>query len=360
MNFRSPSLILEPMRILRVSFLLALSGNLLWAAEPKMQPLPAPLSNNAVASLKARGGLRLYSLMGIGPKKKWDAVSNAVYALDPDTGEWTELRPVPGTAGRIAAAAAGARDHVFLFGGYVLDAQGGETTVPDVSVYAPLSDRWSRASDTPVPVDDSVIGVYQDRYIYLVSGWSNNDAVRNVQVYDGAKDKWLQATPIPGTPIFGHAGALVNDTIIYVDGAHRNPAGSQPKYVASDECWMGKIDHHDPAKIQWSKLPSHPGNARYRIAAGGSEKDQKIFFSGGTDNPYNYDGVGYDGHLSEPVAVTFAFNLRTGKWETLNDKTPNPTMDHRGLLVAPHGLVTIGGMEQGQRVTSRVTVLPRK
>ena len=123
---------------------------------------------------------------------------------------------------------------------------------------------------------------------------------------------------------------------------------------------MGKIDHHDPAKIQWSKLPSHPGNAHYRIAAGGSEKDQKIFFSGGTDNPYNYDGVGYDGHLSEPVAVTFAFNLRTGKWETLNDKTPNPTMDHRGLLVAPHGLVIIGGMEQGQRVTSRVTVLPRK
>lgn len=325
-----------------------------------MQPLPAPLSNNAVASLKARGGLRFYSVMGIGPKKTWDAVSNAVYSLDPDSGEWTEVRPVPGTAGRIAAAAAGARDHVFLFGGYVLDAQGGETTVPDVSVYDPLSDRWFRGSDTPVPVDDSVIGVYQDRYIYLVSGWSNNDAVRNVQVYDGAKNRWLQATPIPGTPVFGHAGALVDDTIIYVDGAHRNPAGSQPKYVASDECWMGKIDHHDPTKIQWSKLPGHPGNARYRIAAGGSEKDQKVYFSGGTDNPYNYNGIGYDGHPSEPVAVTFAFNLRTGKWETLNEKTPDPTMDHRGLLVAPRGLLIIGGMEKGQQVTSRVTVLPRK
>jgi N-acetylneuraminic acid mutarotase len=348
------------MRIFRLLFLLALSSSLLWAADPKMQPLPAPLSNNAVASLKARGGLRLYSLMGIGPKKKWDAVSNAVYSLNPDTGEWAEVRPVPGTAGRIAAAATGARDHVFLFGGYVLDAQGGETTVPDVSVYDPLSDRWYRGSDTPVPVDDSVIGVYQDRYIYLVSGWSNNDAVRNVQMYDGEKDKWLQATPIPGTPVFGHAGALVNDTIVYVDGAHRNPAGNQPKYVASDECWMGKIDHRDPTKIQWSKLPSHPGNARYRIAAGGAEKDQKIYFSGGTDNPYNYNGTGYDGHPSEPVAVTFAFNLRTGKWETLNEKTPNPTMDHRGLLVAPHGLVIIGGMEKGQQVTSRVTVLPRK
>ncbi len=216
--------------------LLTILSGPLFAAERKIQPLPAPVSNNAVASLKTHVGLRLYSLMGIGPKKTWDAVSNAVYSLDPDTGAWSEVRPVPGTAGRIAAAAAGARDHVFLFGGYVLDAQGGETTVPDVSVYDPLSDRWFRGSDIPVPVDDSVIGVYHDRYIYLVSGWSNNDAVRNVQVYDGAKDKWVQATPVPGTPVFGHAGALLDDTIIYVDGAHKNPSGNRPRYVASDEC----------------------------------------------------------------------------------------------------------------------------
>jgi N-acetylneuraminic acid mutarotase len=348
------------MSIRRAFFLVTLCSSLAFAAEPKIQPLPAPLSNNAVASLKTRVGLRLYSVMGIGPKKTWDAVSNAVYSLDPKTGEWSEVRPVPGTAGRIAAVAAGARDHVFLFGGYVLDAQGGETTLPDVSVYDPLSDRWFRGNDIPVPVDDAVIGVYRDRYIYLVSGWSNHDAVRHVQVYDGEKDKWLQATPIPGTPVFGHAGALVNDTIIYVDGTQKNPAGNGPKYVASDECWMGKIDHHDPTKIQWSKLPNHPGNARYRIAAGGSEKDQKIYFSGGTDNPYDYNGIGYDGRPSEPVGVTFAFNLRTGKWETLNQGTPDPTMDHRGLLVVPQGLVIVGGMEKGQQVTSRVTVLPRK
>ena len=114
------------------------------------------------------------------------------------------------------------------------------------------------------------------------------------------KNKWSQATPIPGTPVFGHAGALVDDTIIYVDGARKNPSGSSPRYVASDECWMGKIDHHDRTRIQWTKLPNHPGTARYRIAAGGSEKDQKIYFAGGTDNPYDYNGIGYDGKPSEP------------------------------------------------------------
>jgi hypothetical protein len=211
----------------------------------------------------------------------------------------------------------------------------------------------------PVPVDDSVVGVYRDRYIYLVSGWSTTDAVHDVQLYDAEKNKWTHATPIPGTPVFGHAGALVGDTIIYVDGAHKNPSGDQPKYVASDDCWMGTIDHHDPTKIQWTKLPNHPGAARYRIAAGGSEKDQMIYFSGGTDNPYNYNGVGYNGQPSEPSPMTFAFNLRSGKWEVISDQTPNPTMDHRGLLVTPQGLVIIGGMEKGQQVTARITIVPK-
>jgi N-acetylneuraminic acid mutarotase len=342
--------------------LMLLGGSLSAADQPKFEPLPVPLSNNAVASVKSRGSLLLYSLMGIGPKKTWDAISNSGYMIDSesDTGKWAEVRSVPGTAGRLAATAVGAREHIFLLGGYVVDAQGGETTLPDVNAYEPLTDRWFRAADMPVAVDDSVAGVYRDRYIYLVSGWSKTDAVRDVQVYDAEKNTWLQATPIPGTPVFGHAGAIVGDTIVYIDGAHKNPAVGQPKYVASDECWMGKIDHHDRSKIQWTKLPSHPGTARYRIAAGGSEKDEKIYFSGGTDSPYDYNGMGYNGVPAEPSPVTFAFNLRSGKWETLNEHTPQPTMDHRGLLVMPDELVLIGGMEKGQQVTSRVVILPKQ
>ncbi len=342
-------------------FLILLGGLLFAADPPKFEPLPVPLSNNAVASVKSRGSLLLYSMMGIGAKKTWDATSNSAYLLEPesDTGKWIEVRSVPGTAGRLAATAVGAREHVFLFGGYVVDAQGGERTLSDVNVYEPLTDRWFRAEDLPVAVDDAVAGVSRDRYIYVVSGWSKTDAVRDVQLYDAEKNKWSQATPIPGTPVFGHAGAVVGDTIVYIDGAYKNPAGGQPKYVASDECWMGKIDHHDRSKIQWTKLPVHPGPARYRIAAGGSEKDQKIYFSGGTDNPYNYNGNGYNGVPAEPSPVTFAFNLRSGKWETINEHTPQPTMDHRGLLVIPEGLVIAGGMEKGQQVTGRTVVLPK-
>ena len=339
--------------------LIVLCGFLFAEEAVKVEPLPAPLTNNAVASVKSRGSLLLYSLMGMGPKKTWDATSNAAYSLDPETGKWLEAHSVPGTVGRLAATAVGAREHIFLFGGYVVDARGGETTLSDVNVYEPLTDHWFRAEDMPVAVDDSVSGVYRDRYVYLIGGWSKTDAVRDVQLYDAQKNKWSQATPIPGTPVFGHAGAVVGDTIVYIDGAYKNPAGAQPKYIASDECWVGKINHHDLTKIQWTKLPNHPGTARYRIAAGGSEKDQKIYFSGGTDNPYNYDGIGYNGAPAEPSPVTFDFDVRTGKWETISEHTPQPTMDHRGLMVLPEGLVVAGGMEKAQQVTNRVRVLPK-
>lgn len=338
---------------------LIFAARLLFAASPKIPPLPAPVSNNAVASLKIKGSFLLFSFMGIGPKKTWDAITNAAYSLDTETGKWLQIRSVPGTAGRIAATAAGLQERVVLFGGYVVDAQGDEITVPDVNVYEPLTDRWYRGTDLPVAVDDSVSGIYRNHFVYLIGGWSKDTAVRNVQIYDVEKDRWLEGTPIPGTPVFGHAGGIVGDTIVYVDGARVNPSG-QPKYVASNECWMGKIDHHDPRKIEWSKLPAHPGNAHYRIAAGASEKDEKIYFSGGTDNPYNYNGVGYNGQPAEPSPVTFAFDAKSGKWETLDDKTADATMDHRGLIVMSQSLIILGGMEKNQQTTARVQVIPKQ
>ena len=354
----------------RSALLYLLLGATLHAAEePKLSPLPVPVSNNAVAMSHDSKGLQIFSFMGIGAKKTWDAISNNSYRLDLNTGKWTELRPVPGVAGRLAASAAAFHEQVFIFGGYVVDGQGGETTVSDVNVYVPAENRYYRGADIPTPVDDSVLGVYRERFIYLIGGWSGpkTDAVRNVQVYDTDKDKWMQATAIPGTPVFGHSGAIFGDTIVYVDGAYKNPGGPNPKYVASSECWMGKLPNSkkgDITKIQWTQLPAHPGNARYRIAAGAGPLEKKghgrIYFSGGTDNPYNYNGIGYNGQPAEPSPVTFAFNVYSEKWETVSENNPDhtpPTMDHRGLLVTRRGLVMVGGMEKGQQVTSKVTVV---
>jgi len=129
-------------KLLPLLFCLLLITRLQAAEEPKLSQLPVPLSNNAVAISHDEGGPRIFSFMGIGPKKTWDAVTTSTYEMDPSTGKWTEKRPVPGVAGRLAASAVALHDQVFIFGGYVLDAQAGETTVPDLNVFVPAENRY--------------------------------------------------------------------------------------------------------------------------------------------------------------------------------------------------------------------------
>jgi N-acetylneuraminic acid mutarotase len=326
--------------------------------EPKFPSMPAAVSNNAVASLK--GGFELFSLMGVGPKKNWDDVTNQIYVMTfSHSGKWIQGRSVPGPAGRLNAAASGAKGLIVLMGGYVVDNQGLEATVPDVNVYEPGARRWSRGKDIPVPVDSAVTGVIHDRLVYLIGGRSAGGPVTNVQIYDAERDTWTQATPFPGTPAFGMAGGVADEAIVLVDGAKPGPAGG-PRYVESDECWLGKIDHKDPSKIEWSKLPPHPGTARFGIAGGGADRDHRIYFSGGTATPHDYKGVSYDGKPADVSTVTFDYDLHSHKWETLNGNTFDPRADGRGLVDTPLGPVILGGMVKNLAVTARVTLLPKK
>ncbi len=347
--------------VLSVLLLTALAIVLVAASGPdfELDPIPQPLTNNAVAGYNGHGGLILLSFMGVSSGKDWKAVTNAAYSMVAADGRWKTLKPVPGTVGRLGAVAVPAADQIFLLGGYVMDAQGGESTVADANMYNPDTQKWFSVADIPEPVSAAIGGEYNDRYIYLIGGWSKSGPTQAVQVYDIKNATWLKGTPTPGSPVFGHAGAVVDDTIVYVDGALKNPAG-KPAYIASDECWMGKIDHKDPTKIEWRKLPAHPGNAHYRIAAGGSDKDDTVYFAGGASGPYDSTGLGFDGQPAQPSPMVFAYDLHAKKWEVLHDKVAIATMDQRGLIVAPHYLVLLGGMASNRAVTAHVTLIPKQ
>jgi N-acetylneuraminic acid mutarotase len=339
-----------------VSFLPALAAVFLLAADkPKIPDMPVAVSGNAVASLKS--GLELYSLMGVGTKKTWDDVTNKVYLLRLTSGKWTESRPVPGVGGRLGASAISARGQIFLFGGYLVDAQGEEITVPDVNSYLPETRHWYRGEDIPVAVDSAVIGVNQNRYIYLVGGRSKTGPINNVQVYDAEKNTWSQATPFPGAPVFGHAGGLVDDEIVFVDGAKKNTGAGSP-YLASDECWLGRIDRKNPNKIAWSKLPAHPGPGRVGIIAG--SEGSRIVFSGGSAGPHNFKGQGDDGKPVEISPVTFVYEAHGNKWDTVTEDTFDVRTDSGGILNTPVGSVIIGGMLKNQAVTGRVMIVVKK
>ena len=93
----------RPLLFLPVAFSLLLMA----ADQPKIPAMPNAVTSNAVATLK--GGLEVYSLMGLGTKKTWDDVSNKMYELTMRSGRWIEGRPVPGVAGRLGASAIGVK-----------------------------------------------------------------------------------------------------------------------------------------------------------------------------------------------------------------------------------------------------------
>ncbi len=319
--------------------------------------LPAPVANNAVAVAMVDGQPRIFSFLGLGPGRDYRAITTRAFALDPTAARWEALPDVPGAVGRLAATAQAIGSRVFVFGGYEVAADGKETTSPATDIYLVTERRYVRGASAPVPLDDSVSGVWRDRLIYLVSGWSTDRTVSTVQAYDPDADRWMAATPIPGTPVFGHAGGLIDDTIVYCGGAKMLGAAT-PKYGISADCYRGDINPADPAAVTWRAIASPPGPPRYRAAAGPVRTATLtgVMFVGGTGNPYNYNGLGYDGRLSEPDGSTWTYDTVRDTW-VAGPVLDLPTMDHRNLVSATGAWWVVGGMTRGQAVWAGVTRL---
>lgn len=317
-----------------------------WHAGP---PLPQPLTNNAVTAMELDDAAVVFSFMGLDSTKAWSGITSAAYRWDTDGSKgWRAVAPVPGP-GRLAATAQALHGKVYLFGGYTVAEDGAERSLPNVDIYDPLSDRWTRGHDIPLPTDDAVSGVWRDSLIILVSGWHDGDNVAAVQWYDPAKDAWSSASPILGAPVFGHSGALAGSHVVYVDGVRTD--GSDPRFVMDTASWEGVVDPENPSTVTWSRIPDHPEPVLYRAAAGAV--GPLVLLVGGSAIPYNYDGMGYDGRPAIPLRQALAYAPSTGAWRVFF-APPAPSMDHRGLGVADGRVFLVGGMGEDRKVLSRV------
>jgi hypothetical protein len=325
-------------------------------------PLPEPLSNNAVAEFSRDGVQYVMTFLGLGPGKGHEDISRKAYLWRSDTAEWEAFPNVPVEKGRLAAVAVGLYDRVLLFGGYTVEPDGSEKSMPEVFIINPLDGSYKRRADMPVPVDDTVAFAWANRHIYLVSGWHDEGNVSHVQVYDTWEDSWAMADTFPGTPVFGHAGGIVGNRFIIVGGVGvLGETDGKRQFGAVNQAWLGEIDPGNPQRISWSELPLLEETAQYRMAATGDEESGLVLFAGGSRRPYNFDGTGYDGLPAEPEDSLFAWDTAAATWVRFPDASRTATMDHRGLLgIENAGFITIGGMTAGQAVTGSVVAVPHR
>lgn len=332
-----------------------------------LPPLPEPVTNNAVALVEVEQQQHLISFMGLGSGRTHKDVHNKVWSL-PLTmkGQWQERKRVPSSLvlkGRLASIAASIGDKTFLFGGYTVAEDHSEVSSPDNFVYDLKTDTYKGIAPTPVPTDDAIALTYIGRYIYLISGWHNDGNVNLVQVYDVQTNTWRQASPFPGTPVFGHAGGIMDNRMVICDGVKVQARLKQRRtFKQVSKCFIGEIDVKNPLKVDWQLLEHPTRKGKYRMAAAGVElpNGKGVMFVGGSDNPYNYNGVGYDGTPSQPSADVWFYDIKQQKW--LYGQHAVNTMDHRGLLISKGGekAYILGGMGEQQKVLNSVTVLDLK
>ncbi len=322
--------------------------------ETTIAALPVAVSNNAVASVKRGRREYVVSFNGLAAGKTHADTLAVTLVFDSRSKSWSRADPVPGGVGRLASVAASADERVYVFGGYTVEPDGSEVSTPWTHAFDPRKGVFEERAPMPVPVDDAVAVSFDDRYIYLISGWHDLGNVNLVQRYDTVEDAWVQATPIPGPAVFGHAGGIVGNTIVYCDGVAVESHGDRPRdFVAVPDCFLGIIDDEDGRRIDWRSVDYHPGLPRYRMAAAGIPELNGVLFVGGSENPYNYDGIGYDGQPSEPAPGALLFDIDSQGWQVLEFEG-EATMDHRGLVPFRGQWLTIGGMAADQRVTDRV------
>lgn len=289
----------------------------------------------------------LFSIAGIDSGLTSEGIHNRGFRWRQGDTEWIELPTLPGPA-RLATSAVGLRGDLYVLGGYEVTT-GGEVSSSRLQRFNLQFGRWEERAELPMPIDDAGVAVWLDRYIVVVSGWSNTGSVDAVQIYDVESDTWTLGTAFPGTPVFGHALAISGNELIVVDGVASGGLG----FRLVNQAWRGQLDDSNPEEIVWTDLGGHTPPARYRAAAG-TGADGALYFHGGTSEPYNFDGLRYDnGQAAAPLSSTMFYAAGAFSIAATLDK-PEATMDHRGLAPCGDRLFTIGGMVAGPAATDAV------
>ncbi len=319
--------------------------------------LPEPRANNAVARLVI-GDLDVWlSAAGLGAGKHWQDIRADAWLYRPGDRRWQVLPGLPDGVGRLGSHAVALAGQLVVIGGYSVDEHAHEVSTPALfALQLDPAPAWIELTRMPVPVDDAVALVHAQRWLYLLSGWSDTGNVNLVQRFDGMARQWTQVEPWPGAPVFGHAGGLVGDRLVICGGARIHyPEHGPRQFVSSPECWLATIRATDSRRLDWKPIAAMPGPPRYRAGAAGARVQgaDRVLFAGGSDRPYNYDGIGYDGEPAAALDTIVSFNLDLGVWEC-HGRAPAPSMDHRGLIVDGEDLVLIGGLDRDRNASARV------
>lgn len=314
--------------------------------------LPEPVTNNAVSEAIVNGNQYLYTFGGLDSSKSFSGIHQRSYRLNTSNGEWQALENLPDSLGKIAMSASRIGDVIYIMGGYHVYEDGSEKSSDKVHRYSVSKNKYLEDGQSiPTPIDDQVQFTYKNRYVFLITGWSDSTNVSLTQIYDSKNNTWLAGTSPPEDEdyqSFGASGTVIGNTIYYYGGANSN---REKKFSGQSVLRKGIIENDD-FEISWSKEANDGLPVLYRSAA--VTLNEKIIFLGGSNHTYNYDGVAYaDGSPVSPSQVKLSVDSSS---EDISISTAHLPMDLRNAVQLDEEVIFVGGMQEGQRVSEKVVL----
>ena len=146
--------------------------------------------------------------------------------------------------------------------------------------------------------------------------------------------------------VFGSAGSILGDTIYFYGGA------TNGDFSPSVKLRKGAIHPNDPTQIEWSAEIPDFGLTAYRPAS--TTTGNKVYFLGGADETYNYNGIAYDnGQGVQPNNRSLVYDPANGTHES--DQSNSLPMDLRGIAsISDTVKYLAGGMLNDQLVSNKM------
>lgn len=333
-------------------FLLLLLNNLVLQSQVvnELASMPEAVTNNAVATATVNGIPYVYSFAGLDSTKLYTGIHKRGFRYNTQTDIWEQIADLPTGNGRIAAAASTVNNKIYIIGGYEVFENGNEASFDKVHIYDPATNTYlADGAPIPVPIDDQVQAVWRDSLIFVVTGWSNDDNVTNVQIYNPAQNEWSVGTDTPNSTIykvFGASGLILGDTIYYAGGVRRSSSFNMTSFFRK-----GYINPDNPNEIEWEHESNQLARG-YRMGVG-QLNDDHIIWLGGAETPYNYDGLAYtNGQGVPPLERIVEYTPINGQ---LNEQFFDlKIMDLRAIAqMSPTQFIIAGGMLENQKVSNK-------
>ena len=141
-----------------------------------------------------------------------------------------------------------------------------------VDIYDPATNTWSEGQTPPLEMHHFQAVSHEGKvYVMgaLTGSYPDEQPIPNIYIYDPATDAWSRGPEIPEDRRRGAAGAFAHDGKFYLVAGIQN--GHTDGYVS----WL---DMYDPATDTWTKLPDAPHQRDHVQAA---VVDGKIVVAGG-------------------------------------------------------------------------------